>query len=94
MSARSELLHLLEMVTSRPRACDLVNRHHAEVLATPTPIIVSRFDVPMEPAPEDVQLFTIGCIAEDGRPVALVMDAETRSKVARWVGPTNSEVTS
>lgn len=54
--------------------------------ADPTPLIVSRFDVAMEPAMED-QVLTIGCIAEDGRPVALLLDEETRGKVARWLAP-------
>lgn len=52
------------------------------------PLVVSRFDVAMEPAPEDEQLLTIGCIAADGRPVALLLDAETRAKVAGWLVPT------
>ncbi|MGW3491948.1 hypothetical protein [Streptomyces sp. NPDC001054] len=51
------------------------------------PLVVSRFDVAMEPAPEEDPVLTIGCIAEDGRPVALLLDPETRRKVARWVAP-------
>ncbi|MFF2731729.1 hypothetical protein ACFVS9_27960 [Streptomyces sp. NPDC058008] len=53
----------------------------------PNPLVVSRFDVAMEPAPEEEQILTIGCIDEDGRPVALVLDMEARSKVARWLAP-------
>ena len=52
-----------------------------------TPLIVSRFDVAMEPAPEEDQVLTIGCIADDGHPVALLLDEETRGKVADWLAP-------
>ncbi|MFJ4418219.1 hypothetical protein [Streptomyces sp. NPDC088925] len=50
----------------------------------PEPLVVSRFDVAMEPAPEEEPVLTIGCIAEDGRPVALLLDPETRRKVHEW----------
>ncbi|MFF4338153.1 hypothetical protein [[Kitasatospora] papulosa] len=53
----------------------------------PDPLVVNRFDVAMEPAPEEEQVLTIGCIDEDGRPVALLLDMEARSKVARWLAP-------
>ncbi|MFJ1900451.1 hypothetical protein [Streptomyces sp. NPDC088115] len=53
----------------------------------PDPLIVSRFDVAMEPAPEEEQVLTIGCIDENGQPVALLLDMESRSKVARWLAP-------
>ena len=53
----------------------------------PDPLIVTRFDVAMEPAPEEEQVLTVGCIDEQGRPVALLLDMETRSKVARWLAP-------
>ncbi|MET9517003.1 hypothetical protein [Streptomyces sp. NPDC002994] len=56
------------------------------------PLIVSRFDVAMEPAPEEEPILTIGCIAEDGRPVALLLDPETRAKVARWLAPSRADV--
>lgn len=61
----------------------------AEVLAEDRAhhLIVSRFDVAYEPAPEEEPVLTIGAIAEDGRPVALLLDEETRRKVAGWVGP-------
>lgn len=55
------------------------------------PVTVSRFDVAMEPAPEEEQILTIGCIDENGRPVALLLDMETRSKVARWLAPELTE---
>lgn len=51
------------------------------------PLVVSRFDVAIEPAPEEEQILTVGCIAEDGRPVALLLNAETRAKVAEWLAP-------
>jgi hypothetical protein len=57
-----------------------------------TPIIVSRFDVAMEPAIEEEQILTIGAVAEDGRPVALLLDPETRRKVGGWLVPTRAEV--
>lgn len=49
------------------------------------PLVVSRFDAAIEPAPEEEQLLTIGCIAEDGRPVALLLNAEDRARVAEWL---------
>ncbi|WP_097964904.1 hypothetical protein [Streptomyces sp. or20] len=51
------------------------------------PLIVNRFDVAMEPAVEEEQVLTVGCIDENGRPVALLLDMEARSKVARWLAP-------
>lgn len=56
------------------------------------PLVVSRFDVAMEPAPEEEQVLTIGAVAEDGRPVALLLDPEARAKVARWLGADRAEV--
>ncbi|WP_328902329.1 hypothetical protein OHR86_22580 [Streptomyces sp. NBC_00441] len=51
------------------------------------PLVVSRFDVAMEPAPEEPKVLMIGCVAVDGRPVALALDAEARAKVAEWLAP-------
>ncbi|WP_424863075.1 hypothetical protein [Streptomyces sp. MMS24-I29] len=55
------------------------------------PLVVRRFDIAMEPAPEEEQVLTIGCIAADGRPVALLLNLDDRPKVAgceAWrVGP-------
>lgn len=51
------------------------------------PLVVSRFDVAMEHAPEEPPGLTVGAIAEDGRPVALVFDEEARVKVAGWLTP-------
>ncbi|MCM2394368.1 hypothetical protein NBG84_39915, partial [Streptomyces sp. CWNU-1] len=58
--------------------------------AGPEPLIVDRFDTATEPAPEEEQLLTIGCIAEDGRPVALLLDPENRAKVGRWLNPSTA----
>ncbi|MEV6102672.1 hypothetical protein [Nocardia sp. NPDC051981] len=49
------------------------------------PLIVRRFDIAMEPAPEEEQVLTIGCIAADGRPVALLLNLDDRPKVAGWL---------
>ncbi|WAZ20197.1 hypothetical protein STRCI_001297 [Streptomyces cinnabarinus] len=51
----------------------------------PAPLVVSRFDVAMEPAPEEEPVLTVGAVAQDGRPVALCFDPETRAKVASWL---------
>jgi hypothetical protein len=58
-----------------------------------TPLIVARFDTATEPALEEEAVLTVGCIAEDGRPVALLLDLENRSKVARWLAPELEEAT-
>lgn len=64
----------------------------AELADQPTvPLVVSRFDTAMEPAPEEEQIFVIGAVAEDGRPVALLLDVEDRRKVAGWLGPVGDE---
>lgn len=54
---------------------------------TTDPLIVSRYDIAMEPAPEDEPNLIIGAVADDGQPVALFLDPETRDKVARWLAP-------
>ncbi|MFJ8153927.1 hypothetical protein [Streptomyces sp. NPDC094468] len=51
------------------------------------PMIVSRFDVAMEAAPEEEPVFTVGAVADDGRPVALLFDPEARRRVAGWLAP-------
>lgn len=63
----------------------------APVDQSDVPLIVSRFDAAMEPALEEEPILTIGCIAEDGRPVALLLDVEDRRKVAEWLAPTVTE---
>ncbi|MDW6057995.1 hypothetical protein SAZ11_07825 [Streptomyces sp. FXJ1.4098] len=57
----------------------------------PEPLVVSRYDVAMEPASEEEPVFTVGAVAEDGRPVALCFAPETRRKVAAWLAPTAAE---
>ncbi|NUS58652.1 MAG: hypothetical protein HOV66_27945 [Streptomycetaceae bacterium] len=48
------------------------------------PLVVRRVDVVIEPDRESGETETIvGCIAEDGRPVALVLDDVDRRKLAR-----------
>lgn len=54
------------------------------------PLIVSRFDVAMEPVVEEEPVLTIGAIAEDGQPVALLLAPEARAKVAGWLTPTET----
>jgi hypothetical protein len=51
------------------------------------PLIVSRFDMAIEPAIEEESILTIGAIAEDGTPVALMLDPENRAKVGGWLVP-------
>ncbi|MEW2127063.1 hypothetical protein AB0891_25420 [Streptomyces sp. NPDC007259] len=102
MSARAELMRLLTQVTDTDRARELVDLHHAEardeawvdgynrsamVAVGAEPLVVSRFDVAMESAPEEPQVLMIGCVAVDGRPVALALDAEDRARVADWLAP-------
>jgi hypothetical protein len=58
--------------------------HRAEAT---TPLVVDRYDVAMEAAPEEELGLTIGAVAEDGRPVALVFGGEARLKVAGWLTP-------
>lgn len=76
---------------------DALDAHHAQIVAELNaekqgePLGVSRFDVAIEPAPEDEPILTIGAIAEDGRPVALFLDEETRSKVAGWLEPNTAD---
>ncbi|MGW4889614.1 hypothetical protein [Streptomyces murinus] len=51
------------------------------------PLIVCRYDVVIEPAPEEEPVLTVGAVAEDGRPVALLFDRESRRRVAGWLAP-------
>ncbi len=55
------------------------------------PLIVDRFDTAMEPALEEEQVFVVGSIAENGRPVALYFAPEDRRKVAGWLAPDKAE---
>ncbi|MFF4576878.1 hypothetical protein ACFY15_00475 [Streptomyces sp. NPDC001373] len=63
--------------------------HRAEVLAeeAATPLVVRRFDCSLEPALEDEKPeLLVCCVAEDGRPVALLLDDEVRTKLAGLLG--------
>jgi hypothetical protein len=51
------------------------------------PFIVRRFDVAMEPAPEEKPFLTIGAVTIGGHPVALLLDPEDRAKVGGWLLP-------
>ncbi|MFD3535198.1 hypothetical protein [Streptomyces sp. NPDC058664] len=51
------------------------------------PFIVNRYDVAIEPAPEEKPILTIGAVTIGGHPVALLLDPENRAKVARWLMP-------
>ena len=68
-----------------------IDRTPGDSSPTAEPLLVSRFDVAMEPAPEEEPGLTIGAIAEDGRPVALLFDEEARRRVARWLAPGETE---
>lgn len=85
-----------EIVARTVRAVDVriaVQGAHAPyAVVWDEPLIVDRFDVAMEPALEDEQVFTVGAIAEDGRPVALCFDVEDRRKVAGWLAPAVTEM--
>ncbi|MGW0993506.1 hypothetical protein ACWD5V_09385 [Streptomyces sp. NPDC002523] len=58
----------------------------------PTPVVVSRYDVVIEPAPDEEPVLTVGALAEDGRPVALFFDEETRRRIAGWLAPDVAEL--
>lgn len=73
-------------------ASNLVSRMVDETQAAePMPLIVSRYDTAVEPAREEEPILTVGAIAEDGRPVALLFDEETRAKVAGWLAPADAD---
>ncbi|MFE2967501.1 hypothetical protein ACFXKC_28285 [Streptomyces sp. NPDC059340] len=88
-----ELHVALSLRLDAVEAYRLAHAYRDEVLAKDkaTPLAVSRFDVAMEPALEEEPVFTIGAIAEDGRPVALLLDVEDRRKVAAWLAPVEEE---
>lgn len=66
-----------------------LDAYRAEVLAesASTPLIVRRFDVSIEPDREagDTEM-VVCCVAEDGRPVALLLDDEARIKLRGLLG--------
>ncbi|TXS55225.1 hypothetical protein [Streptomyces sp. t39] len=73
--------------TAEKTAAEKDTRDSVSHTGESTPLVVSRFDVVLQPAPEEGQLLTIGAIAEDGRAVALVLDPETRARLADWLRP-------
>ncbi|MBT2378997.1 hypothetical protein J7E90_16985 [Streptomyces sp. ISL-111] len=72
-----------------PSELDRLRARVAELEAAQSdPVIVSRFDTAIEPTPEEEeQVLIVGAVADNGRPVALLLDMESRSKVARWLAP-------
>ncbi|MGW6454994.1 hypothetical protein ACWF94_03565 [Streptomyces sp. NPDC055078] len=64
-----------------------VRANNTATLPDDEPLIVDRFDTATEPAIEEEPVLVVGCIAEDGRPVALLLDREDRAKVGRWLNP-------
>lgn len=67
----------------------LIDDHRAEVLAeaAATPLIVRRVDCSVEPDRDSGETeMVVCCVAEDGRPVALLLDDETRAKLAGLLG--------
>ncbi|WP_328962928.1 hypothetical protein [Streptomyces virginiae] len=51
------------------------------------PLIVRRFDCSIEPDRYCGETEMLVCtVAEDGRPVALLLDDETRAKLLGWLG--------
>ncbi|WP_439947257.1 hypothetical protein [Streptomyces sp. BBFR109] len=94
MSAARQLhLALCQHLRAR-EAYRLTDAYRDEILTKQRtePLVVSRFDVAMEPAPEEEQVLTVGAIADDGRPVALQLDEETRRKVARWLASSDGQL--
>jgi hypothetical protein len=66
---------------------DHVGDHRREVLTSAEPLIVRRFDCSIEPDRDSGETeLLVCCIAEDGRPVALLLDDETRAKLAGLLG--------
>ncbi|HEX6518294.1 MAG TPA: hypothetical protein VF049_22225 [Nocardioidaceae bacterium] len=51
------------------------------------PFVVTRYDVAIEPAPEEKPILTIGAVTIGGHPVALLFGLEDRAKVVRWLAP-------
>lgn len=88
--AEASAIHLTEPREANGmfRGADLLDPDAA--YSTPEPLIVARYDTAIEPAPEEPPVLTIGAIAKDGRPVALFLDPDNRTKVARWLAPDTS----
>lgn len=68
---------------------DHIGDYRREVLAevAATPVIVRRVNTSIEPDREAGETeMVVCCIAEDGRPVALLLDDEARAKLLRLLG--------
>ena len=74
-------------MSARDELAEQVAAHGPFPMPTGDPLIVSRFDTAIEPAPEEEPVLIVGAVADDGRPVALLLNLEARSKVARWLAP-------
>ncbi|MEV6569984.1 hypothetical protein [Streptomyces sp. NPDC051577] len=88
MSAAEHLAEAIDVGCTRDDH-DHVADHRAEVLAeqASTPLVVRRVDCSIEPDLEDENPeLLVCCIAEDGRPVALLLDMEARDKLAALLG--------
>ncbi len=88
MSAAEHLAEAIAVGCSRDDH-DHIADHRAEVLAeaASTPLVVRRFDVSIEPDLEDENReLLVCCVAEDGRPVALLLDDEARAKLVGLLG--------
>ncbi|MFD9569933.1 hypothetical protein ACFWBI_08825 [Streptomyces sp. NPDC059982] len=94
MNARTALESALRHLGATPQtavavASQIVADLRAEVLAeeAATPLVVRRFDGSVEPALEDeTPELLVCCVAEDGRPVALLLGDEARAKLAGLLG--------
>ncbi|MEU4947668.1 hypothetical protein [Streptomyces lavendulae] len=94
MNARDEMLHEYGLADSAPLGTlgelrSKLKAYRAEVLAeeAATPLVVRRVDCSVEPALEDEHPeLLVCCVAEDGRPVALLLDDEARAKLAGLLG--------
>ncbi|MCX5197183.1 hypothetical protein OOK31_25350 [Streptomyces sp. NBC_00249] len=97
-SARERLVAKVTFHSERYEADFLaeLDAYRAEVLAEEarTPLIARRFDTSIEPDRESGETEMLVCaVAEDGRPVALLLDSEARAKLAALLGLTEGKGT-
>lgn len=87
MSAAEHLVEAIAFGCTR-NDHDHIGDHRREVLAAAEPLIVRRVDCSIEPDRESGETqMLVCCIAEDGRPVALLLDDEARAKLRGLLGP-------
>ncbi|MFJ5804816.1 hypothetical protein [Streptomyces sp. NPDC093093] len=96
-TARERLIAKVAFGSDRYEADFLaeLDAYRAEVLAeaASTPLVVRRFDCSIEPALEDEHPeLLVCCVAEDGRPVALLLDDAARAKLRQLLGDQRAEV--